>query len=166
MKKSKNIYKINYRINNLLIGCQTEFILGMIFYELDSNEKGGKNENENDRIKTNINNKIYKLLPQDIILNLDYDILRKLHFSRKQYYNLEQYLNSKPTHKISIIYTFNNINSLINCINETSSFKMISEIKSENQLLNNINNMIIEKANNKKKIKSKIKILYLFILMN
>ena len=153
MKKNEKIYKINYRIKNLLIGCQTEFIIGMIYYELDSNEQGAKNEN--DKIKTNINNKIYKLLPQDIIMNLDYDILRKLYFSKKQYYNLEQYLNSKPTHKISIIYTFNNINSLINCIDESSSFKMISEIKSENQLLNNINNMIIEKENNNKINKNK-----------
>ena len=103
MKKNEKIYKINYRIKNLLMGCQTEFIIGMIYYELDSNEQGAKNEN--DKIKTNINNKIYKLLPQDIIMNLDYDILRKLYFSKKQYYNLEQYLNSKPTHKISIIYT-------------------------------------------------------------
>ena len=153
MKKCEKIYKINYRIKNLLIGCQTEFIIGMIYYELDSNEQGAKNEN--DKIKTNINNKIYKLLPQDIIMNLDNDILRKLYFSKKQYYNLEQYLDSKPTHKISIIYTFNNINSLINCIDETSSFKMISEIKSENQLLNNINNMIIEKENNKNINKNK-----------
>jgi len=158
MKKYENIYRINYRIKNLLIGCQTEFILGMIFYELDLNEKGAKDEN--DRIKTNINNKIYKLLPQDIIMNLDNDILRKLYFSKKQYYNLEQYLNSKPTHKISIIYTFNNINSLINCIDETSSFKMISQIKSENQLFNNINNMITEKANNKNINKNKN---YIFI---
>ena len=157
MKKSEIKYKINYRLKNLLIGCQLEFILSMIFYELDTNEKGGKNENENERVKTNIDNKIYKLLPQDIIINLDNDKLRSLYFIKKQYYNLEQYLNSKPTHKISIIYTFNNLQTPIYCIDEISSFKTISEIKSENQLLNNINNMITEKANNSDKIENKNK---------
>ena len=151
MKKCEKKYKINYRLNNLLIGCQTENVLGMIYYELDYNEKGVKNEN--DKIKVNINNKIFKLLAQDIIVNLDYDELRKLYYSKKQFYNLEQYLNSKPTYKISIIYTFNNI---INANDDASNFKMISEIKSENQLFNNINNMIAENTNNKNKNKNKI----------
>ena len=148
--------KINYRLKNLLIGCKTENILGMIYYELDSNEKGIKNDNK--KIKDNINNKIYKLLPQDIIVNLDNDNeLKKLYNLKKQFYNLEQYLNSKPANKISIIYTFNHINNLINGIDESSSFKMISEIKSENQLFSNINSIIAERANNKKKNDNKNK---------
>lgn len=145
--------KINYRLKNLLIGCQSEYILGMIYYELDFNEKGIKNDNK--KIKDNINNKIYKLLPQDIIVNLDNDNeLKKLYNLKKQFYNLEQYLNSKQINKISIIYTFNHINNLINGIEESSSFKMISEIKSENQLFSNINNIITERANNKNKNKN------------
>ena len=131
MKKyeDKLKYKINYRLKNLLIGCHREHILGMIYYELDSNEKSIKDEKI---VKENIFKKIYKLLPQDIIVNLDNNNkLKELYNSSKQYYNLEQYLNSKPSHKISIIYTFNNINSLINGTDEFSSFKMISEIESE-----------------------------------
>ena len=153
MKKyeDKLKYKINYRLKNLLIGCHREHILGMIYYELDSNEKSIKDEKI---VKENIFKKIYKLLPQDIIVNLDNNNkLKELYNSSKQYYNLEQYLNSKPSHKISIIYTFNNINTLINGTDEFSSFKMISEIESENQLLRNIKNMISEKDNNKNKNK-------------
>ena len=45
---------------------------------------------------------------------------------------------------------------------------MISEIESENQLLRNIKNIIIEKDEDKKKIKKQIniKIIFLFISMN
>ena len=149
--KLKYKEKINYRLKNLLIGCHKEHLLGMIYYELDSNEKSI----QNDKIKEKIFNKIYRLLPQDIIVNLDNNSeLKKLYDERKNYYNLEQYLNSKPTYKISIIYTFNDINSLINCIDESLSFKIISQIESENQLLHNINHMLSEKVDNKNKNKN------------
>ena len=81
----------------------------------------------------------------------DENELKKLYNEKKEYYNLEQYLKSNPKHKISIIYTFSSINTRINEIDESSSFKMISEIKSENQLFNNINSMLSEKENNKNK---------------
>ena len=153
MKKyeDKLKYKINYRLKNLLIGCHREHILGMIYYELDSNEKSIKDEKI---VKENIFKKIYKLLPQDIIVNLDdNNKLKKLYNSKKKYYNLEQYLNSKPSSKISIVYTFSDINATIQDIDESSNFKMISEIESENQLLRNIKNMITEKDEDKKKDK-------------
>ena len=158
MKKYEDLLKykekINYRLKNLLIGCNKGHLLGMIYYELDSNEKSI----QNDRIKENIFNKVYKLLPQDIIVNLDNNNkLKQLYDERKKYFNLEQYLNSKPTHKISIIYTFNSLNSLIYCIDESSSFKIISQIESENQLLHNINHMLSEKDDNKKKNKNENK---------
>ena len=145
-------YRVNYRLRDLLIGCHIEDILGMIYYELDADEKGI----DDDKIKNNIFNKIYKLMPQDIIVNLndEKNILKKTYFSNKQYYNLEQYLNNNPKHKISIIYTFSSINTIINGIDESSSFKMISEIKSEAQLFANINSMISEKSSNKKKNKN------------
>ena len=124
----------------------------MIYYELDSNEKGIKDEN---KIKENIFNKIYKLMPQDIIVNLDDENeLKKKYNTKKEYNNLEQYLKSNPKHKISIIYTFTSINTRINDIDESSSFKMISEIKSENQLLGNINSMISENTSIKTKTKN------------
>ena len=155
IKKYENKYKITYRLKNLLIGCHSEDILGMIYYELDSNEKGIKDEN---KIKENIFNKLYKLMPQDIIVNLDDENeIKKIYNEKKEYNNLEQYLKSNPKHKISIIYTFNSINTRINDIDESSSFKMISEIKSENQLLGNINNMISENTNIKTKNKNEKK---------
>ena len=152
-------YKVNYRLRDLLIGCHIEDILGMIYYELDSNEK----EIDDNKIKNNIFNKIYKLMPQDVIVNIndEQNILKTTYFSNKQYYNLEQYLNSIPKHKISIIYTFSSINTIINGIDESSSFKMISEIKSEAQLLANINGMISEKSNNKKKNKNNDDIIFI-----
>ena len=149
---NKLMYKINYRLKDLLIGCHLEDILGMIYYELDSDEKGV----DDSKIKINIFDKIYKLIPQDIIVNLseENNTLKKAYFSKKQYYNLEQYLKSNPKHKISIIYTFSSINTIINGIDESSSFKMISEIKSEAQLFANINSMLSDKSNNKKKYKN------------
>ena len=153
MKKyeDKLKYKINYRLKNLLIGCHKEHLLAMIYYELDSNDKNIKNPKN---VKENIYKKIYKLLPQDIIVNLDDDNeLKKLYNTKKEYYNLEQYLNTKPAYQISIIYTFSSIKTLINDVDESSSFKMISEIESENQLSRNIKNMITEKDDVKKKDK-------------
>ncbi len=153
--ENKLKYKINYRLKNLLIGCYKNHLLGMIYYELDSNEKTIKDEKKIKEIKDKILNKIYKLLPQDIIVNLDdNNELKKLYYKKKEYYNLEQYLNKKPTYKISIIYTFNNI---INDTDELSTSKMISQTESENQLLRNIKNMLSEKDNNKKKNDNKNK---------
>ena len=80
-------YKHNYKLKNLLIGCHKEDILGMIYNEINSSEQAKyknkiqENENDNDieYIKKNIFNKIYKLLPQDIIINLnDSNKLREL----------------------------------------------------------------------------------------
>ena len=164
MKKceDKLKYKINYRLKNLLIGCHKEHLLAMIYYEIDSNEKNIKDEN---KIIDNIFNKIYKLLPQDIIVNLDNNNkLKTLYNSKKKYYNLEQYLSSKPPHKISIIYTFNDTNTIIKDIDDSSSFKMISEIESENQLLRNINNMITEKDDDIKKDKKANKYKHLIFI--
>ena len=148
--ENKLKYKINYRLKNLLIGCSKKHILAMIYYDSDSN---GKNDTY-EKIKENVYKKIYKLLPQDIIVNLDNDNKLKDLYNSKQYYNLEQYLKKKPTYKISIIYTFSNINSLINCIDESSCLKTISEIESENQLLRSIKNIIMENNADKKKDKN------------
>ena len=130
-------YDINYELKDLLIGCKKEDIKGMIYYELDidENQNGNDEEEKEEKIKNTIFDKIYKLLPQDIIVNLGSDnILRKKYDSFKQYYNLESYLNSEIKHKISIIYTFHSKTVIINCIDESSMFKMISEIKSEREL--------------------------------
>jgi hypothetical protein len=75
--------------------------------------------------------------------------IRKIYYENKNYYNLESYIKNSLLHKISIIYTFNNITDLINGVKEFSRFKMISEIKSEIKLLTEINNIIEEMARNK-----------------
>ena len=151
--ENKLNYEINYKLGDLLIGCNTQDVLGMIYYELDSDEK----EKDDNKIKENIFNKIYKLLPQDIIVNIndENNILKKIYNEKKQYYNLEQYIKSNPKHKISIIYTFSSIKAPVKVIDESSSFKMISEIKSETQLLSSINSIISEKNSNKYKNKGK-----------
>jgi len=157
-------YKINYELKDLLIGCQKEDILGMIYYELNSNESNDTKEGEkkDEIIKNKIFNKIYKLLPQDIIVNLDEENnLRSLYYSNELYYNLEHYLSTEPNFKISIIYTFYSITEVINGIDESSSFKMISEIKSEIQLNSIINTMISEYKNNKTKNKNKQNLIFI-----
>ena len=141
-------YKINYRLKDLLIGCRKEDILAMIYYESDN-----KNEKDNEDIKETIYNKIFKLLPQDIIINLNgRNILQNQNKSKKIYYNLKDYLDDL-SYKISIIYTFNKITDLINGIDESANFKMISEITSENQLKMIINNMASQNINDSNKNK-------------
>jgi len=136
-------YQVNYDLKNLLIGCRKEDILGMIYYENDINNK--KNDVE---IEGKIFNKIYKLLPQDIIVNMNLDNPLREAYKKKIYYNIQSYLSKeKILNKISIIYTFHSATEVINGIDESSSFKMISEIKSEIQLTNIINSIISEKAN-------------------
>lgn len=152
-KYEKNLsYKINYKLKDLLIGCRKQEILGIIYYELNENESTNKKEEKIDEneIKNKIFNKIYKLLPQDIIVNMNDDNeLKRIYNTEKHYYNLESYLNTDPNYKISIIYTFLSITEVINGIDESSSYKMISEIKSEIQLSTIINTMISEKSNKK-----------------
>jgi hypothetical protein len=113
---------------------------------MDSNES----KKDDKAIKKELYKKIYKLLPQDIIVNLEKNNdIRKIYYENKNYYNLESYIKDSLLHKISIIYTFNSITDFINGVNESSRFKMISEIKSETKLLTEINNIIEEMARNK-----------------
>ena len=154
---NKYDYQINYELKDLLIGCRKEDILGMVYYELDSNESTyNKEKNDDESIKKKILNKIYKLLPQDIIVNLDKNNpLREIYYNKKIHYNLESFLNQEKTlSKISIIYTFHSITNVIVGIDESSSYKMISEIKSEIQLISIINSMISERFNDTKIKKS------------
>ena len=153
IKKYKNELsdKIQYELEDLLIGCKKEDILGMIYYELDSNENKNMKEkiNEENEIKNKIFKKLFKLLPQDIIVFLDKNNdLKKLYYEKKNYYNLKSYIEKDGLrYKISIIYTFQSITDIINDIDDSTRFKMISEIKSEIQLENIINSFITEKSN-------------------
>ena len=134
-------YEIQYELEDLLIGCKKNNILG-IYYYLSSNEG---NYNQDNETKEKIFEKLFKLLPQDIIVNLnDKNCLKKLYYDKKKYYNLKNYLKDNLQYKISIIYTFN---SIADVVNEKDDSIMLSEIKSEILLKNDINSKIEKNKN-------------------
>jgi len=150
---------INYSLKDLLINCGDEEIQGLI-YNTDKENK--KNENENDEEETNKNNidektlrdivinKIYKVLPQDIICILNDDnIIKEKYCELKNIYNFKDYLNQEENknYKISIIYTFSYLSNTIEGLNKELSF-FISGIKSEKDFIS-----VIEEMKNSQKNK-------------
>ena len=144
----KNFNEIEYSLEDLLIGCTTEEIQGLIYYfneKLEKNKNEQENEQSNEdnidkiKLEENVIEKIYKILPQDIIAILPHDnILRKKYIENKEIYNFKDYLdyiNKKENnkYKISIIYTFTSNAEIIDGFNNDMSL-MISRIKSENGL--------------------------------
>ena len=110
-------------------------------------------------IENKIYTKISNILPQDIISILKDENIIKQKYHEKNYCNFRAYvkdieakINNLNNYKISIIYTFSNIVNVISGYNNDMTF-MISEIKSENQLKNRIDEMktneINEEQNNK-----------------
>ena len=154
----EKIFDINYDLKNLLIGCKKQDIQGLIF-NLSQNNDDSKNEKIEDKeeIKRQIYDKISKLLPQDIIINLpDTNLLKISYFKNRHFSKLIDYLEicEKKDYKISIIYTFSFSDFSIDGV-ELSSSHMISEIQSEKMLFNLINDKIKinkSKKNNKKYI--------------
>ena len=154
----EKIFDINYDLKNLLIGCKKQDIQGLIF-NLSQNNDDSKNEKIEDKeeIKRQIYDKISKLLPQDIIINLpDTNLLKISYFKNRHFSKLIDYLEicEKKDYKISIIYTFSFSDFSIDGV-ELSSSHMISEIQSEKMLYNLINDKIKinkSKKNNKKYI--------------
>ena len=151
----ENIRNINYDLKSLLIGCKKQDIQGLIF-SLSESDNDSKNERigNKDEIKRKICDKISKLLPQDIIINLpDENPVKIAYFKNRHYYKLTDYLemNEKNDYKISIIYTFSFSNISIEGV-ELSSSQMISEIQSEKNLYNLIEEKIrVNKSKNKNK---------------
>ena len=149
----KNEKKINYKIKDLLIGCKKEDIQGLVYNYWNDNESNDNNNEE--AITEKIFNHIFKLLSQDIVINLDDSHkLKQIYNDNKNIYNLKEYIDkinesNDEKYKISIIYTFSNIRNLVNDIEENNSI-MISEIKSETQFKNYINAKInnLSKSNN------------------
>ena len=145
--------QLNYQLKDLLINCWYEEIAAFI-YQISINTKNNKkkiDESNENTISERVYNKISKMLPQDIISILpEYHIIKNKYFEEKKYYNLKEYINDEENkrYKISIIYTFNNIANIINGINHEMSF-IVSEIKTENQLKNKINELKLRNENNK-----------------
>ena len=140
--------KINYSLKNLLINCGKEEIEGLIYYYMYINKKE-KEIVSNEDITKKVYSKIIKMLPQDIICILPNDHkIKKKYFEEKMYYCFEKYIKDKinEKYKISIIYTFSTIGNVIKGANSDMGF-MISEIRSENQLKNKIDEIINKKEN-------------------
>ena len=141
--------KLNYDLKQLLINCGKEEIGGLIYNSLIENKKEKKNiEDIEDKIFTKISN----VLPQDVIVVLKDENVIKQKYYEKNYYNLKGYIDDigvKNNYKISIIYTFSNIASVIDGSNNEMKF-MISEIRSENQLKNRIDEMKTNEINEEK----------------
>ena len=141
----------NYRLKELLIGCKTEDIKGLIYFLY--NKKNNCNEEEyKNEIKIDLIKKISKLIPQDIIINLpENNETKESYFQNKKYYNLNNYYNfikNEENNKIriSIVYTFSDVSSEIDGIDEENPI-LISEIKKEMQLKNSIDGTIYNNKN-------------------
>ena len=129
---------INYNIKNLLINFNEASIDRLYFYYSEKNLK--QNENE---LKDKIFEKIARTLPQDVLIFFDDKHPIKSIYNRKMifsYTEYKEYLDKlikekKNKFRFSIIYTFTNIISDIEGMNENN----FSEIKRENQLIELIN---------------------------
>ena len=125
-------HKVNYELKDLLINCGKEEIQGLIYYET----KKRNNKLDKKNIEEIINNKLIKILCQDIISILPKGHkIKELYLNEKKYYNLISYINDlkEDSPKISIVYTFNSIAAAIKNINNDMKIS-ISEIKKEEKL--------------------------------
>ena len=163
------ISEINYSLKDLLINCRDQEIKALIYYysKVSKINDDESEENENrknkikDQIKKNVINKIYKILPQDIISILpeDNEIFKK--YESKNVYNFSDYIKNEENKKfkISIIYTFTNIANTVEELNADMNL-MISEIRSESEFKRKIE----EKKNVNEYNKNDNKYIYIYIL--
>ena len=161
---------INYSLKDLLINCGDEKIQGLIYYfSKESRKNGYESDNDEDKedkidekaIKENVLDKIYKILPQDIIAILpDKNEIKNKYIEKKNIYNFKDYINANKEknkeedkdYKISIIYTYTSISGAVDGLDRDMSF-MISEIRSENELKNQIDEIKNKFESNKLKNK-------------
>ena len=146
--KSKNKQlKFNYDLNQFLINCSEQDIGGLVYYSYLENINEKSNEKD---IKDRIYNKISKILPQDIIINLpEKNPIKEKYYSGRIYTNFKEYItdlntawnnNTNENYKISIIYTFSRILNIIEGYNKVEQI-LISEIKNENKLKTEIDDI-------------------------
>ena len=134
IKKNKDI---NYSLRDLLINCEEEEILGLIYY-YSKDEINQKEKINAKQLEEKVVNYIYKLLPQDILCILsERNILKQKYYDYKNIFNFNDYINDERNkiYKISVIYTYTSIVSSVLGLNKDLSFG-ISEIKSENDFKN------------------------------
>ena len=131
---------VNYNISNLLINYEKTSIDRLYFFYSNQDIKQNKEE-----IKSKIYEKIARTLPQDIAIHLDDNHPIKSIYSQKNIFNLKDYIKmlnenqeKKKIYQFSIIYTFTPIFGHIEGINDIPQL-MISEIKRENKLIDEIN---------------------------
>ena len=170
-----NFNKIGYLLSDLLINCRDEEIQGLIYnlYNLfkeenKKNKQEGKKEEriDEDKIKEEVVNKIYKILPQDIIAILPKsNIIKQKYLGSENYNNFGDYIakGEYKKYKISIIYTFTGIGKVeglyfnISEIRNEKGFKIkIDELKNrnENNQIKKFDYICIHfEQNNSKKIK-------------
>ena len=96
----KSVEDVNYSLEDLLINCGDQEIRGLIYYystvykksENDDNEK--KENIDESELKKKVIDKIYKILPQDIISILGKnDDIKKKYYEDKNISNFKGYLN-------------------------------------------------------------------------
>ena len=141
----------NYRVKELLIGCKKEDIKGLIYFLYKKNNDLNEEEYKNE-IKMDLFKKISKLIPQDIIINLPNNEIKQTYYQNKNYYNLKSFkdfIQKEENNKIriSIVYTFSDISSEIDGIEEENPI-LISEIKKELQFKNSIDGIIYKNNDN------------------
>ena len=171
----------NYLLKDLLINCKEEDIQGLIYYysiESNNNDDNEQQENNNsldEKVKENVINKIYKILPQDIICILqDNNVIYEKYIANNIFYNYKDYTSNEENkkYKISIIYSYTSIANRVEGLNGDMSF-MVNEIRSENGLKNRIEEIKNRNENNKMKKEynistnsNKIKFISNYILNN
>ena len=141
---------INYNISNLLINFDKTSIDRLYFFYSHQDIKPSDEE-----IKAKIFEKIARTLPQDIIINLEDNHPIKALYIKKNIFNLKDYLiqlneldkDKKKIFKFSIIYTFTPIFGNIEGINDIPQL-MVSEIKRENKLIEEINQKKLKNKGN------------------
>ena len=153
LEKTIDLYKdeyekLNYSLKDLLINCGDEEIQSLIYYfdESKNNDNKDNEEEKNNKInenklRDNVIDKIYKILPQDIICILgENNIIKEKYKNENIFSNFKDYINSinkEDNIKISIIYTYTSIANVVEGLNKAMSF-MASNILTEAGLKNSI----------------------------
>ena len=154
---------MNYSLKDLMINCGNEDIQGLIYYfskESKTKDSDTYDDTANEQkideneLREKVIDKLYKILPQDIICVLnDNNILKAKYNELKNIYNyidFKDFINKEENlkYKISIIYTYTSIANSVEGLNKEMRF-MVSEIRSEDGLKNLIEE--IQKGNELKK---------------